>query len=151
MTRKAPVVTNHHVVCDGCGKVATFYPTSRFGPWYKCVPCDRSVGAHKDSGAPKGTLADRPTRQARMAAHAVFDPLWADLGKGGRLRAYEWMAEALQIPTEEAHVAMMDVDRCQRLIEAVTVLEQDGGLEAWEAEREQRERDEAPSFGGGAR
>ena len=92
-----------------------------YGDVYICSAyphCNAYVGADKKTGEPLGTLADWKTRGARKKAHASFDPLWKD-GKMKRTEAYAWMAEAMDLPTEKAHIAMFDVDKCFKLISKI--------------------------------
>ena len=89
-----------------------------YGDVYICSAypaCNAYVGADKKTGKPLGTLADYKLRRARNKAHASFDPLWQ---KGGmkRTEAYKWMAEVMDLPREKAHIAMFDVDQCNKLI-----------------------------------
>ena len=85
--------------------------------FYRCEPCDAHVGCHPRSGKPLGRLANKELRQAKMATHNIFDPLW----EGGvitRKEAYSWLAIALCIPEEECHIGMFDEKLCQKAIEA---------------------------------
>lgn len=95
---------------------------SRFGPFWACPErgCDWRVGAHKDNGRPLGTAADQATRQARIAAHAVFDPLWTKYRTGKirhRFKAYAWLARQLGIPVSECHIARFDRGTCERVVQ----------------------------------
>jgi ssDNA-binding Zn-finger/Zn-ribbon topoisomerase 1 len=93
---------------------------SRYGLFYGCTAfpkCKATHGAHPD-GAPLGRPADKATKRARMDAHDAFDQLWKD-GRMKRRAAYAWMRRALELSPEEAHIGMMDIETCQRLIEAV--------------------------------
>ena len=85
-----------------------------FGRLWRCpvTGCDRRVGAHPD-GSPKGTLADEPTRQARMRAHAAFDGWWRQ-ARISRGTAYRRLAADLGI--REAHIGEMSVEQCERVI-----------------------------------
>lgn len=66
--------------------------------------CGAYCGSHAD-GRPLGSPAGAETRKARMAAHAAFDRLWKS-GRTSRGRAYEWLADAMRLPPEEAHIGM---------------------------------------------
>ena len=93
---------------------------SRYGPFYGCTnwpACDVTVGTHKD-GRPLGRPANKETKGWRMRAHEVFDRLWKDKHMR-RKQAYSWMQKELELPEEEAHIGMMDLGTCRRLIEAV--------------------------------
>lgn len=54
--------------------------------------------------------------QARIRAHAAFDPLWQN-GIMKRRDAYRWMSWVMGLPQEEAHISMFNIDQCNRLIE----------------------------------
>ncbi len=94
----------------------------QFGTWpfaYLCVnkECDSYVGLHPKTDIPKGTLANKPMRAARKAAHAVFDPLCEKLGMD-RDTSYVWMAKQMGIEdVNHAHVGWFDVDQCNKLID----------------------------------
>lgn len=120
---------------------ARYRPTSEhvhqgrdYGPIWECPrpDCDARVGCHPD-GSPKGSLAGKQLRNKRMAAHAVFDPLWtdwklaypnakSDSGKIRRImraRAYAWLAFHMEQPFEETHIAHFDEAQCQRVVDLV--------------------------------
>lgn len=102
---------------------------SVYGRFYACTQyphCDGKVGAHQDTGEPLGRPADKPTREARVAAHAAFDPLWHGKSspfRGRRKRANQWLRQALGISEGECHVAMFDAAMCRRVIEVCTAFE----------------------------
>ena len=88
------------VWCPNCGAKAELrdssvvYKGRNFGLVYVCSnfpKCDSYVGVHKGTNRPKGTLADRNTRDARMRAHAAFDQIWKN-GRMGRSKAYRLLA-----------------------------------------------------------
>ena len=65
-----------------------------------------------------GTPATKATKQARIAAHAVFDQLW----KGGGMSrgdAYRWLCEAMGLTPEECHIGRFDEAQCNRVIRLV--------------------------------
>jgi hypothetical protein len=62
-----------------------------------------------------GTPADKTTREARAAAHSVFDPLWKK-GKMSRRDAYSWLAKELGITMDECHFGMFDLETCNKAI-----------------------------------
>jgi hypothetical protein len=83
------------------------------GPYYQCLKCRKSIGAHHATLEPKGTPADHKTRQARKAAHKYFDRLWLS-GRMTRRQAYRWLSHAFH--TREAHIGQMDIRSCTRVI-----------------------------------
>jgi hypothetical protein len=95
---------------------AVIYGT-QFGMVWKCRAdgCDYRVGAHRDSNAPKGTMANGSTREARKRAHAVFDGWW----KRQSMKRGEAYRELLA-RTGISHIGESSVDECQRVIDAFT-------------------------------
>lgn len=116
--------------CPDCG-AAMVLRDSIHGPFYGCKNyprCKATHGAHKATGLPLGIPADAPTKRARQAAHALFDQLWKGKALRGRHRshpemdrreAYAWMAEAMGLTTDEAHIGRFDAAQCERLCELV--------------------------------
>lgn len=97
--------------------------------FYFCAKDGAWVGCHPGTTDPLGRLANAELRQAKMAAHAAFDPIWQaryeakhandpkykkGMARGGR---YKKLAELLGIPQQECHIGMFDVERCQRTVE----------------------------------
>jgi hypothetical protein len=84
---------------------------------WACRPCDAWVGTHKNSPEhkPLGRLANAELRKAKMAAHAVFDPLWKS-GRMSRKEAYSMLSEKMSIPKDQAHIGMFDVDQCKAVV-----------------------------------
>ena len=88
-------------------------------PWaYKCRSCFAYVGIHEYTDIPMGTLANHEMREARKHAKAVFNPLWQS-GDMTRSQAYEWLAEQMQIPKSQCHIAMFDVQQCNAAIQCI--------------------------------
>lgn len=92
----------------------------RFGCWV--AGCDVICWDSKTS-----TPADKRTREARMACHEAFDRLWRD----GRIfkkrsEAYSWMAKAMGVNKKLAHIGMFNFEQCERLLECVRLLVEDG-------------------------
>lgn len=114
----------HDLTCpeEGCdGRLVL--RASRFGPFYGCTrfpACKAAHGAHPD-GRPLGVPADKPTKDARIRAHAAFDPLWRAEGLRGREkrrsrgRAYRWLAD--QLGLENVHISELSIDQCNRVVE----------------------------------
>ena len=98
--------------------------------YHRCAPCDAHVGCHKvgaylwdngkkivsDGTLPMGRLANAELRQAKMAAHAAFDPIWRDEGTPRRI-AYDWLSKQLGIPINRTHIGEFDLAMCQRVVE----------------------------------
>lgn len=81
------------------------------------------------ANAPTATPSDQETRSLRMECHAAFDPLWLDSPSpfagyrrkrdDRRHAAYVWLADALGVPPEKAHIGMCDAEQCRALLEAI--------------------------------
>lgn len=131
MAKSNPKQNPRTVTCAYCGRPAEFvtgdkvYPgrgdlwTKRF---WQCAPCQAWVGCHDGTDVPLGRLANAALRQAKMEAHAVFDPLWrAKIAKTGmrkgqaRAKAYAWLSQQLGIPPEKTHIGMFDEETCKRV------------------------------------
>lgn len=110
--------------CTMCGAPAAYVNNSvlygrSFGEWpylWHCqnAECGASVGVHPGTDKPLGTFADKATRQARIAAHAAFDPLWKD-GSMKRKDAYAWLAERMGIDVNDCHIGMFDKAQCEQV------------------------------------
>lgn len=119
-------------VCPYCDKVAKFHQTSEafyrgidYGPVWACIPCGAWVGCHKTGTGttPLGRLANAELRQAKIAAHAAFDPLWRrKMAKQGasqgdaRRAGYRWLSEQLGIEAAATHIGMFDAETCRRVV-----------------------------------
>jgi hypothetical protein len=86
--------------------------------FYVCTPCDARVGCHPGTTTPLGDLANGPLRDARMAAHAAFDPLWQS-GQLRRSAAYGWLSDTLGVDPKKTHIGMFDAETCARVVAAV--------------------------------
>jgi hypothetical protein len=108
---------------------AVVYGGRSFGPIWMCPEpgCGAYVGIHANSAtfAPKGTLANAETREARKRAHAAFDGLW----KGGlmpRTEAYALLAAFMGVEPKRCHIGYMNPAECAQVLAFV---------KAWRAER----------------
>jgi hypothetical protein len=52
----------------------------------------------------------------RAEAHYYFDLLWKD-GVMSRTEAYDWLSNALNLTTKEAHSSRLSTSKCMQLIE----------------------------------
>lgn len=123
----------NRAICPYCDTPATLvehgdqlYPYRRdFGMLWACT-CGAYVGCHPGSILPLGRLADRELREAKKAAHAVFDPIWKkEIENGAKHRAartfgYAWLAKELGISPDQCHIGWFDVEQCQRVIDICT-------------------------------
>lgn len=96
--------------------------------FWLCQPCDAYVGCHAapqgDGTVPLGRLANAELRQAKIAAHAAFDPLWHQARPKRPMKrkaAYTWLAEQLGIPRKQCHIGKFDVEQCKRVVELCVV------------------------------
>ena len=94
-----------------------------YGCMWQCAPCDAYVGCHINTAKPFGTLANAATREARKQAHAAFDPLWRGKARKHhtktRSELYTQLAEFMGITKEEAHIGMLNLDGCNKVLEFV--------------------------------
>lgn len=149
------------VLCPYCGQRAKYFATSEafyggrdYGPLWACIRCDAQVGCHPD-GSPLGTLADKPTRLARMEFKRYFNPLWQyvelaydDIGAPGtkgrqgapagklrqimRTRAYAWLAHHMNLSKDDCHGAMFGIDQCSAAVRIIIDLKPTpASIRAW--------------------
>lgn len=92
------------------------YHGKEYGKWpwvVMCKSCYSYVGLHPFTGIPLGTLADSTTRDARKAVKSEFIK-WMTISDIKRNDAYQILADELDIPKRECHVAWFDTARCQQ-------------------------------------
>ena len=119
--------------CPYCGYKAKLvtgadvYPSRRdlrAKKLWRCAPCQAWVGCHPGTTTPLGRLANAELRQAKMRAHAAFDPVWkAKIAEGlskhhARGSAYKWLAEQIGVEREDCHIGMFDVALCDAVVRA---------------------------------
>lgn len=85
---------------------------------YACTECDARVGLHPFTAIPLGTLADKATRDARMAAKRGFECIWQHKHMS-RTDAYAWLAHGMGLAVAECHFGMFNVAQCERAAELV--------------------------------
>lgn len=85
--------------------------------FWQCEPCRAYVGCHPNTTNPLGRLANALLREAKMLAHAAFDPIWQS-EEMTRSEAYAWLATTLGISPDDCHMGMFDEDTCHRVIDA---------------------------------
>jgi hypothetical protein len=110
-----PVCGSDPVIAD---RSSVGYGDKGSGKVWKCrkwPDCDTYVGCHPGTTKPLGTLADRELRSMRKRAHNAFDWSWKH---GGMTRdgAYGLMREELGLPSEDAHIGMMDIETFKKTI-----------------------------------
>lgn len=84
-------------------------------PIYICTNCNAYVKCHERTGLPMGKLANAALRLKRRETHEVFDAFWKKKG-WSRTEAYRWLAGAMKLADEEAHIANFEMDECARVI-----------------------------------
>lgn len=109
--------------CQHCGCEASLVkgdviyphrPDLAHKSFYLCQ-CGAYVGTHPGTDNPLGRPSNAELRQAKSAAHAVFDQLWKS-GEMGRRAAYRWLGEQLGIPFHQVHIGWFDLETCQRVV-----------------------------------
>lgn len=117
------IMEEYVVICPYCGGRAELANSSviygtDYGYVYlcRCVPDWAYVGCIKGTTRPLGHLADKELREARKRAHEVFDAQWKE-GSMSRSEAYRWLAEAINVPDEECHIAKFGLEHCRRTID----------------------------------
>jgi hypothetical protein len=107
-------------VCRYCGgkiiKTTTraLYPKGN-EPIYLCTMCNAYVGCYKGTDKPMGKVANTVLRLKRQETHRIFDSFWKAQG-WSRSAAYRWLSRQLQIPEEDTHIALMEMDECEKII-----------------------------------
>jgi hypothetical protein len=114
--------------CDNCRSFRVALVTNdkiygrQYGKWpyvYHCEDCNSTVGCHPNTFIPLGLMADRQTRLLRKEAHVAFDPLWRS-GLMSRSRAYQWLAEELNIEFKDCHISWLNKRQLRKTIEKAT-------------------------------
>lgn len=109
------------VNCDYCQQPAQLVGGDRIYPhrpdlahkrFWLCANDNAWVGCHPGTERPLGRLANTELRQAKMDAHAAFDPLWKS-GRMKRKEAYAWLAK--QLGVERIHIGESDIETCHRI------------------------------------
>ena len=122
------------IACPKCGAEAelrdnsAIYSGVSYGLAYICgnfPRCDTYVGAHRRTLLPLGTLADRETRRLRQTCHNRFDGMWK-FGQRSRKAAYAWLARAMNLSKQEAHIGMFDAAKCRTLLAILDATGVDG-------------------------
>jgi hypothetical protein len=82
-------------------------------PWvFVCSNCQAYVGLHPFTDIPLGTLADKPTREARKSSKASFIAWFHEAGIS-RGHAYRTLADSMKLAPELCHFAMFTVEQCK--------------------------------------
>ena len=111
----------NEVICPYCGHEAKLIDSKQvygksYGNMYMCWDCDAYVGTHKGTTKPLGRLANKELGHWTVQAHNAFDIKWRG-ALMSRKDAYRWLSKSLDIPIEQTHIGMFDVDICKRVVE----------------------------------
>lgn len=86
--------------------------------------CDSYVGCHPNTTKPLGRMANKKLRTMKSKAHEYFDPLWKKRVFArkkslsyNRTKAYQWLAEQLDLPESKCHIGLFDVDMCRKVMD----------------------------------
>ncbi len=117
--------TGKDLECPICGASARLEDSKAiYGKSYGLIwvcdnypECNCYVGCHKGTAKPLGTLANNATREARMKAHAIFDPLWKN-GEMSRIDAYE--EASLLMSKHPFHIGDLSENECYTFIDLVS-------------------------------
>lgn len=97
-------------ICPEHGKME-FRNTSYGGLWR----CETSGCTVRCWAGSTSTPADKVTRDARIAAHEMFDGWWHK-ARVRRGTAYKQLAEYLRLPQDQTHIGMFDAEQCRDVI-----------------------------------
>lgn len=92
------------------------YKGKSYGKWpyaYLCSGCWAYVGLHPETDVPLGTLANNGLRASRNRSKAVFYKYLEQTGVS-RTQGYRWLAEQMQINTEECHFGWFEQAQCDQ-------------------------------------
>lgn len=120
-------------VCPSCAQPARLVSGNFLFPhlpkfsraWFwLCGPCVAWTSCYAGTRRPVGTVADARVREARRAAHEVFDPIWqgwaANEGasrEAARRTAYVWLQKELGMTADDCHFAKLGIAECLRVVQ----------------------------------
>lgn len=116
-----------NIKCPYCGSPAQLRPASAIGKtgagdsmkrFYVCARypfCDSYVQAHRKSGLPMGSLANKELRRKRYEAHLALARLW-QRGYMSKADAYCWLQTQMGILEADAHIGKFTEYRCDETI-----------------------------------
>lgn len=118
--------------CNICGGTV-IYTSNRIiygkeygsGKCYFCTQCGAYVGTHEPR--PKeafGILGNRKMRDMKMKCHELFDKQWKNEPNSkkrhiARQKAYQKLADLLDIPLEDCHFGYFDMDTLNKAYELI--------------------------------
>lgn len=121
---------------DGCdGELCL--RSSSIGYFYGCSNwphCNGAMPANKD-GSPRGEPRTRALQAKRNQGHQAFDPIWKEavnhysesytgprkrspkqLARMARARCYAWLANQMNLTTDETHFFLFNEQQCEQAI-----------------------------------
>lgn len=114
-----------HMRCPYCQGLAHLKPSSEvyqgndFGMIYLCdnypEACDAYAGVHQGDYLPLGQLSNTELRSLRRSVHRLIDPLWQERAYSRNV-VYGFLAEKMDLPLLECHVAMFDDAACKKVL-----------------------------------
>ena len=117
------------MLCNYCGLLADFVTGKEMYPhrpdlyslkFYHCPICNASVGTHKKTEEPFGTLSNKELKRYRQRAHEVFDGYWKTSRSASRDKSYKRLARDMGLKKSETHIGMFDKEQCLKVIEIVS-------------------------------
>lgn len=152
MPKKKKSKAQEKMKCPYCGRIAVLrdaayvYGKNNIDPdgrLYVCggyPECDAYVGAHKGSGAPKGTLADSGLRHKRIVAHRALDRIWKQ-GIMTKAGTYIWLQNRLNLRRQDMHIGGFSeyycgevIRECTKLLADYEVPREGGVKDTWQEE-----------------
>jgi hypothetical protein len=99
-----------------------YYGSDRYGMIYLCRPCQAWVGVHKGTDRALGRLANAELRAAKHKVHELMNELhyhtnW--LRHKFNSKIYPYLSRSLNLPIEETHIGMFNVEQCKQAIEVL--------------------------------
>lgn len=119
-------------ICNLCGGKVIYTSNSAIygreygsGKCYLCTNCGAYVGTHKPR--PKealGLLANKEMREMKVKCHSLFDERWKNKKHKSRRKAYEQLANQLNIPVSDCHFGHFDMGMLNKAYEILRKDEQ---------------------------
>lgn len=122
---KSTPTTGVYMPCPYCNGQAHLkhssevYEDRDFGMLYLCdnypQACDAYVGVHQGDYLPLGQLSNTQLRGLRRSVHRLIDPLWRERAYSRNV-VYGFLAQVMDLPILECHVAMFDDEACKKVL-----------------------------------
>ncbi len=122
---KSSPSTGVYMACPYCNGRAhlkhssAVYEDRDFGMLYLCdnypQACDAYVGVHQGDYLPLGQLSNTQLRGLRRSVHRLIDPLWRERAYSRNV-VYGFLAQVMDLPILECHVAMFDDEACKKVL-----------------------------------